>query len=105
MAAKRQPVEEILTSEEFVTGSDCQGYLEDNNNVVDFDFIGDQNDYDELARDVPKLSDWKSIESDMILTFDQCKNKKLEHLEKKMRHIKTKLEFACKKLQQSQLMI
>ena len=71
MAAKRQSVEEILTSEEFITGSDCQGYLEDNNNVVDFDFIGDQNDYDEIARDPPKLSNWKKIESDMNLTFNQ----------------------------------
>ena len=73
--------------------------------MVDFDFIGDQNDYDELARDAPKLSDWKSIESDMILTFNQCKNEKLEHLEKEISYIKTKLEFSCKKLQQSQLMI
>ena len=45
MATKRQPVEEILTSEEFITSSDCQGYLEDNNNVADCDFVGNQNDY------------------------------------------------------------
>ena len=83
MAAKRQSVEGVLAREEFTTGSDCQGCLEDNNNVVNFDFVGDQNDYDELARDAPKLSDWKSIESNMTLTFNQCKNERLEHFERK----------------------
>ena len=97
MAAKRQSVEEILNSEKFITGSDYQGCFEGNNDVADLDFIGDQNDHDGLARDIPKLSDRKSIDSEMILTFNQCKNKKLQHLENKMSCIKTKLEFACKK--------
>ena len=65
--------------------------------MVGCDFVGDQNDYDELARDALKLSDWKRIESDIILIFKQCKNEKLERLEKEMSCIKTKLELACKK--------
>ena len=37
------------------------GCLEDNRNAADCNFVGDQNDCDELARDAPKLSDWKAL--------------------------------------------
>ena len=82
MAAERQAVEQMLTSEDFLIGSEFQGYLDQNYHAVESDFVGDQEDYDELTSNAPNMSDWKNIESDIILTYNQCRNEKLQQLKK-----------------------
>ena len=60
-------------------------------------FFSDQVDYDEIASITPKTLHCKSMESDISLMCNQCKNEKLEHFLNEMYFLQKKIELACSK--------
>ena len=94
MKSHQCSIEVILTNEDFLLGSDPEGCLESALDTNDDDFVGDKKDCEELSSKDPQTSDWKPIESDIKVTYSQCKNDKYLHLFSEMKFIQSKLKCA-----------
>ena len=92
MSSPKHSKEQILTDEHFLLGSESEGHLQSVLETNDDDFVGDQNDYDEMSSDAPLLSEWKTVDTDIKLTCNECKNNTLSHLVSEMEFIEHKLK-------------
>ena len=76
------------------TGADLdnEGYQCDENLNADKEFIGDNNDFDLLSDNAPKLSDWKTNGTHVSVEFNKAEQDMHGQLETELFHVANKLK-------------
>ena len=92
MTSHQHSIKVLLTNEDLLLGSVAKVYLEYILDANDEYFVADKKVYEQLSSKAPQPSVWKTIESYIKVTYDQCKSGEMKLIQDKLENVRGKSE-------------